>query len=158
MIRLNRHYFKTCHFPSDHTRLSVWVLDGDPGHTNLLKFALNEETFPHTLVIFTVAMTTPWGILDQLQSWASVLGDHIDKLDLTPGKSYMPLILCVLAIRQQLCTRFSSGKSRMPGYKITSSYKKTTFLIMVKSTNFCINNISILTNFCNNNISIDSIN
>ncbi|KAG6465723.1 hypothetical protein O3G_MSEX015345 [Manduca sexta] len=29
-------------------------------------------------------MTTPWGVLDQLQSWAAVLGDHIDKLDLTP--------------------------------------------------------------------------
>nr|XP_032529912.1 cytoplasmic dynein 1 light intermediate chain 1-like [Danaus plexippus plexippus] len=71
-------------YRDDHTRLSVWVLDGDPGHTNLLKFALNEETFPHTLVMLTVAMTTPWGILDQLQSWASVLGDHIDKLDLTP--------------------------------------------------------------------------
>ncbi|CAH0404600.1 unnamed protein product [Chilo suppressalis] len=71
-------------YRDDHTRLSVWVLDGDPGHTNLLKFALNEETFPHTLVVLTVAMTTPWGILDQLQSWASVLGDHIDKLDLTP--------------------------------------------------------------------------
>ncbi|XP_068621271.1 cytoplasmic dynein 1 light intermediate chain 2 [Battus philenor] len=71
-------------YRDDHTRLSVWVLDGDPGHTNLLKFALNEDTFPHTLIILTVAMTTPWGILDQLQSWASVLGDHIDKLDLTP--------------------------------------------------------------------------
>ncbi|KPI98532.1 Cytoplasmic dynein 1 light intermediate chain 2 [Papilio xuthus] len=71
-------------YRDDHTRLSVWVLDGDPGHTNLLKFALNEDTFPHTLVIFTVAMTTPWGLLDQLQSWASMLGDHIDKLDLTP--------------------------------------------------------------------------
>lgn len=75
-------------FITDHTRLSVWVLDGDPGHTNLLKFALDEETFPHTLVILTVAMTTPWGILDQLQNWASELGDHIDKLDLTPGKFF----------------------------------------------------------------------
>lgn len=78
---------------TDHTRLSVWVLDGDPGHTNLLKFALNEDTFPHTLVIFTIAMTTPWGILDQLQSWASMLGDHIDSLDLTPGKFI--LIICI---------------------------------------------------------------
>ncbi|CAK1549614.1 unnamed protein product [Leptosia nina] len=71
-------------YRDDHTRLSVWVLDGDPGHKNLLKFALNEETFPHTLVIFTVAMTTPWGILDQLQTWAEALGDHIQNLKLTP--------------------------------------------------------------------------
>ncbi|XP_044738133.1 cytoplasmic dynein 1 light intermediate chain 1 isoform X2 [Chrysoperla carnea] len=67
-------------YRDDQTRLSVWVLDGDPGHANLLKFALNEETYTHTLVILTVAMTTPWGILDQLQNWASILADHIDTL------------------------------------------------------------------------------
>ena len=66
----------------DNTRLSVWVLDGDPGHTDLLKFALNEDTFQHTLVILTVTMTAPWGILEQLQHWASVLADHLDKLGL----------------------------------------------------------------------------
>lgn len=60
----------------------MWVLDGDPGHTDLLRFALNEETFPHTLVILTVTMTAPWGILEQLQHWASVLADHLDKLKL----------------------------------------------------------------------------
>lgn len=70
-------------FISDHTRLSVWVLDGDPSHAHLLRFALSEETFPHTLVMFTVAMTTPWGIQDQLQSWASILQDHIDRLKLS---------------------------------------------------------------------------
>lgn len=67
-------------YRDDHTRLSVWVLDGDPGHQNLLKFALNEETFPHTLVILTVTMTTPWGILEQLQHWAAVLADHVDRM------------------------------------------------------------------------------
>ncbi|XP_018562021.1 cytoplasmic dynein 1 light intermediate chain 2 isoform X2 [Anoplophora glabripennis] len=69
-------------YRDDHTRLSVWVLDGDPAHDDLLKFALNEETFQDTLVILTVAMTTPWGILEQLQHWASVLADHLDKLKL----------------------------------------------------------------------------
>ncbi|KAJ8953663.1 hypothetical protein NQ314_007270, partial [Rhamnusium bicolor] len=69
-------------YRDDHTRLSVWVLDGDPAHADLLKFALNEETFQNTLVILTVAMTTPWGILEQLQHWASVLADHLDKLKL----------------------------------------------------------------------------
>lgn len=66
----------------DQTRLSVWVLDGDPGHANLLRFALNAERFPHTLVMLVAAMTTPWDILDQLQNWAALLGDHIDKLRL----------------------------------------------------------------------------
>ncbi|KAG5330390.1 DC1L2 protein, partial [Acromyrmex charruanus] len=69
-------------YRDDHTRLSVWVLDGDPGHANLLRFALNKERFPHTLVMLVAAMTTPWAILDQLQSWAALLGDHIDKLPL----------------------------------------------------------------------------
>ncbi|KAG5887312.1 hypothetical protein JTB14_006456 [Gonioctena quinquepunctata] len=77
-------------YRDDHTRLSVWVLDGDPAHSDLLKFALNEETFQETLVILTVAMTTPWGILEQLQHWASVLADHLDKLkvdiDLRQGR------------------------------------------------------------------------
>ncbi|XP_069678594.1 cytoplasmic dynein 1 light intermediate chain 2 isoform X3 [Periplaneta americana] len=67
-------------YRDDHTRLSVWVLDGDPSHAHLLRFALSEESFPHTLVMFVVAMTTPWGILDQLQTWATVLQDHIDRL------------------------------------------------------------------------------
>lgn len=62
--------------------MSVWVLDGDAGHTGLLKFSLNEETFAHNLVILTVTMTAPWGILDQLRHWASVLADHVDKLKL----------------------------------------------------------------------------
>ncbi|CAH1368659.1 hypothetical protein MTP99_010132 [Tenebrio molitor] len=67
-------------YRDDQTRLSVWVLDGDPGHNDLLKFALSEETFQHTLVILTVTMTAPWSILEQLQHWASVLADHLDKL------------------------------------------------------------------------------
>lgn len=69
-------------YRDDHTRLSVWVLDGDAGHNELLKFALNADTFPHTLVVLTVTMTSPWGILDQLRHWASVLADHVDKLKL----------------------------------------------------------------------------
>ncbi|XP_044752287.1 cytoplasmic dynein 1 light intermediate chain 2 isoform X1 [Coccinella septempunctata] len=69
-------------YRDDHTRLSVWVLDGDPGHSNLLKFALNKDTFADTLVILTVTMTAPWGILEQLRHWASVLADHLDKLEL----------------------------------------------------------------------------
>lgn len=69
-------------YRDDQTRLSVWVLDGDPGHANLLRFALNAERFPNTLVILVAAMTTPWAILDQLQAWAELLGDHVDKLNL----------------------------------------------------------------------------
>ncbi|XP_055389678.1 cytoplasmic dynein 1 light intermediate chain 1 [Condylostylus longicornis] len=69
-------------YRDDMTRLGVWVLDGDPGHTNLLKFALNETNYAHTLIILTVSMTTPWGWLDQLQHWIKVLQKHIDSLKL----------------------------------------------------------------------------
>lgn len=70
----------------DHTRLSVWVLDGDPVHGELLEFAVDGENLEHTLVLLTVSMTTPWGIMDQLHTWASTLQDHIDKLTLDPDK------------------------------------------------------------------------
>jgi dynein light intermediate chain 1, cytosolic len=61
----------------------VWVLDGDPEHSHLLEFALNEETFSDTTLMFTVSMTTPWAMLEQLQNWATLLQDHIDKLNLS---------------------------------------------------------------------------
>ncbi|KAJ8680935.1 hypothetical protein QAD02_016722 [Eretmocerus hayati] len=67
-------------YRDDQTRLSVWILDGDPGHSNLLKFALTADRFPNTLVMLVASMNTPWAILDQLQFWSRVLGDHIDKL------------------------------------------------------------------------------
>lgn len=69
-------------YRDDTTRLGVWVLDGDPGHTNLLKFALNERNYAHTLVILTVSMTTPWSWLDQFHYWVKILADHVDKLDI----------------------------------------------------------------------------
>ena len=59
------------------------MLDGDASHAHLLQYALNEESFEHTLVMFTVSMTTPWAVLDQLQNWASALQDHVDKLPLS---------------------------------------------------------------------------
>ena len=72
---------------SDHTRLGHWILDGDPEHSNLLRFALTEENFTDTTVLLCVAMTTPWNIMDQLQNWARILQDHIDKLALSAEKT-----------------------------------------------------------------------
>jgi len=70
-------------YRDDHTRLSHWILDGDAAHANLLNFALTEKNYEDTTVLINVAMTTPWNIMDQLQNWASLLQDHIDKLTLT---------------------------------------------------------------------------
>lgn len=68
---------------ADHAHLAVWLLDGDPRHAHLLRYALTENTYSSTLVMLTVAMTTPWALLDQLREWASLLQDHIDKLPLS---------------------------------------------------------------------------
>ncbi|XP_075212905.1 dynein light intermediate chain [Lycorma delicatula] len=73
-------------YREDHTRLSVYVLDGEPSHAHLLRFALTHSSFPHTLVMFVVAMTTPWSLLEQLENWATVLQDHIDRLKIPPEK------------------------------------------------------------------------
>lgn len=72
-------------FKIDLTRLGVWVLDGDPGHANLLKYALNEKNFPHTLVILTVSMTTPWSWKEQLDHWIKIVSDHVEKLNIPKG-------------------------------------------------------------------------
>merc|ERR1711963_191155 len=66
-------------YRDDHTRLSHWILDGDSAHANLLNFALTEKNYEDTTVLINVAMTTPWNMMDQLQNWASLLQDHIDK-------------------------------------------------------------------------------
>lgn len=68
---------------TDHTRLGAWILDGDTTLSYLLKFALSEETYADTTIMFVVSMTTPWNILDQLQTWAAILQDHIDKLKIS---------------------------------------------------------------------------
>lgn len=70
-------------YRDDSTRMGVWVLDGDPGHTNLLKFALNEANYSNTLIILSVSMSTPWSWLDQLQHWMKVLTEHIEKLNVS---------------------------------------------------------------------------
>jgi len=70
-------------YRDDHTRLSHWILDGDTSHANLLNFALTEHNYEDTTVVINVSMTTPWNIMDQLQNWASLLQDHIDKLPLS---------------------------------------------------------------------------
>jgi len=74
-------------YRDDHTRLGHWILDGDPEHSNLLRFALTEDNFTDTTVLLCVAMTTPWNIMDQLKNWARILQDHIDKLSLSAEKT-----------------------------------------------------------------------
>ncbi|KAK6623756.1 hypothetical protein RUM43_009609 [Polyplax serrata] len=71
-------------YRDDSTRLSVWVLDGNPGHLNLLKYALPKENYPHTLVMLVASMTSPCGIMEQLEMWSDKLHSHLKSLDLDP--------------------------------------------------------------------------
>lgn len=88
LMRCDIRNLTTFIFP-DLTRLGVWVLDGDPGHSNLLKFALNANNYEHTLIILTVSMTTPWFWQEQLQHWIKVLSEHVDKLNIDSGKFFL---------------------------------------------------------------------
>lgn len=74
-------------YRDDHTRLGHWILDGDPAHSNLLRFSLTEDNFTDSTILLCVAMTTPWNIMDQLRNWATILQDHIDKLNLSAEKT-----------------------------------------------------------------------
>ncbi|XP_029634296.1 cytoplasmic dynein 1 light intermediate chain 2 isoform X1 [Octopus sinensis] len=67
-------------YRDDQTRLGAWILDGDTQHINLLKYALTEENFAHTLVLLVVSMAQPWNIMDSLQKWITILRQHIEKL------------------------------------------------------------------------------
>ncbi|XP_013419825.1 cytoplasmic dynein 1 light intermediate chain 2 isoform X1 [Lingula anatina] len=73
-------------YRDDQARLGVWTLDGDPHHTGLLRFALNEENFEHTMVIISVSMTQPWLMMESLQKWTTLLRDHIDRLKIPRDK------------------------------------------------------------------------
>lgn len=66
----------------DHSRLNVFIMDGDVWgyHRSLMKFALNEETFPHTTVLLTASMSKPSAIMESLQNWAQILEEHIERL------------------------------------------------------------------------------
>jgi dynein light intermediate chain 1 len=67
---------------ADQTRLGAWLLDGDLHHRGLLKFALNEGNFAHTVVLLVASLSTPWNIMETLQCWAEVLSTHIERLKL----------------------------------------------------------------------------
>ncbi|XP_059156070.1 cytoplasmic dynein 1 light intermediate chain 2-like isoform X2 [Physella acuta] len=75
-------------YRDEQARLNVWVLDGDPNHTGLLKYALKEDTFSDTLVMLVVSMAQPWSLLETLNKWADVLRNHVDKLRI-PGEKKM---------------------------------------------------------------------
>ncbi|XP_074603088.1 dynein light intermediate chain [Brevipalpus obovatus] len=70
-------------YRDEQTVLSVWVLDGDLYHTNLLKFPVNQESLPHTTLMLVASMSSPWDILDSLEKWANVFAGHIERMNIS---------------------------------------------------------------------------
>lgn len=66
------------------TRLSIWILDGDPYHSNLLKFALTEDNISDSMVLLVGSLAEPWKVLESLHQWMEILNKHINRLKISP--------------------------------------------------------------------------
>lgn len=65
--------------PGESARLGVWILDGDPVHSSLIKFALQSAPLERCVVLLCASMTQPWAILDSLRTWSRILQDHVER-------------------------------------------------------------------------------
>ncbi|KAF5395835.1 Cytoplasmic dynein 1 light intermediate chain 2, partial [Paragonimus heterotremus] len=72
----------------EYLQLGVWCLDGDPEHSNLLKFALNEPNIWHTMVVVCLDLSEPWSMLNDLQLWLRLLQQHVVRLKLKDGERH----------------------------------------------------------------------
>ncbi|KAA3671847.1 dynein light intermediate chain 1, cytosolic, partial [Paragonimus westermani] len=70
----------------EYLQLGVWCLDGDPGHSNLLKFALSEPNIWHTMAVICLDLSEPWSMLNDLQLWLQLLQQHVVRLKLKDGE------------------------------------------------------------------------
>lgn len=64
--------------PGESTRLGVWILDGDPVYSPLIKFALQPEQLDRSVVLLCASMAEPWSLLDSLQRWVRILQEHLN--------------------------------------------------------------------------------
>lgn len=65
--------------PGESVRLGVWVLDGDPAYSKLIRFPLQAAPLERCVVLLCASMTEPWAILDSLQRWTRILDDHLQQ-------------------------------------------------------------------------------
>lgn len=73
-------------YREDSTKLGAWILDGDLKHVNLLNFALTEPNFEHSCCLLVASMSQPWNIMKSLETWANILEEHIESLNIKPTK------------------------------------------------------------------------
>uniref|UniRef100_A0A8C4RAL2 Dynein light intermediate chain n=1 Tax=Eptatretus burgeri TaxID=7764 RepID=A0A8C4RAL2_EPTBU len=67
----------------ERTCCSVWVMDGDPFHHNLLRFALTSGNMHSSLVLLVADLARPWQIPEALDRWSTVLQDYIHTLNIS---------------------------------------------------------------------------
>ena len=114
-----------CYSSTEQGRLGIWALDGDPTHTSLLKYALTEENFEHTLVVLVASMTQPWSILDSLEKWASILRHHIDRLRMPPENRREYEQSCkLLFFWYQFCVHACVSVSNLTFFPLTQCLEK----------------------------------
>ncbi|KER22451.1 hypothetical protein T265_14856, partial [Opisthorchis viverrini] len=70
-------------------QLCIWCLDGDPEHSNLLKFAITKANIWHTMLVICLDLSDPWSLLNDLQLWLSIIEKHVTRLKLDPGELEM---------------------------------------------------------------------
>lgn len=62
--------------PGESARLGVWVLDGDPIYSPLIKFALTPDNLERCVILLCGSMAEPWSLLESLQRWSKILENH----------------------------------------------------------------------------------
>ncbi|CAH8678655.1 unnamed protein product [Schistosoma rodhaini] len=63
--------------------LSVFIIDGNPIQSHLLKFVVTEDSFNDQMALMVVSINEPWKIIESLEKWAEILNKHINKLKLS---------------------------------------------------------------------------
>lgn len=71
-------------YGEEQTQLGAYIIDGDLHHRQLLKFALTEQNFEHSVVLLVASLDRPWDIMDGLIRWGEVLSTHVQRLKLDP--------------------------------------------------------------------------
>lgn len=72
-----------CLLAIEHTRLSIWIQDGDKHYKDLLKYVVTKDTVKNVTIIICVDMAKPWNIIDSLENWCRILREHIHSLQLS---------------------------------------------------------------------------
>ncbi|KAK4474316.1 hypothetical protein MN116_000401, partial [Schistosoma mekongi] len=63
--------------------LNVFVADGNPIQSHLLKYVITVDSFSDQMILIVVSINEPWQIIETLEKWADILNKHISKLKLS---------------------------------------------------------------------------